>query len=47
MGRVKALQWLDDDSGFASVGQDGTCIMWRLNPDSLDIINGGSGHDRN
>jgi hypothetical protein len=27
---------------------DGSCIMWRLNPDSLDIINEDSGsHDRN
>jgi cilia- and flagella-associated protein 57 len=38
MGRVKAIQWLDDDSGLASVGMDGTCIMWRLHPDSLEMF---------
>jgi WD40 repeat protein len=32
-GKVRCIQWLDDDSGFISGGWDGAVIMWKLHPD--------------
>jgi len=33
-GKVRCIQWLDDDSGFISGGWDGAVIMWKLHPEA-------------
>ena len=38
IGKVKNIQWFDDDSGFASTATDGLALLWRLNPDSLALL---------
>lgn len=39
VNKVRSIAWFDDDSGFVSSGIDGVCLAWKLNPDSLDILN--------
>jgi WD40 repeat protein len=33
IGKVRCVQWLDDDSGFISGGWDGSIYMWKLKED--------------
>ena len=36
-GQVKQISWLNDDSGFISVGKDDRTVnLWRLKPDDED-----------
>lgn len=36
-GQVKQIAWLNDDSGFISVGKDDRLVnLWRLKPDEED-----------
>ena len=39
-GKVRCIQWLDDDSGFISGGWDGAVCMWKLHPDQGNEKNG-------
>jgi WD40 repeat protein len=39
VNKVNSINWFDDDTGFVSTGIDGTCIAWRLNPDSVEVSN--------
>ncbi len=39
-GKVRCIQWLDDDSGFISGGWDGAVCMWKLHPDLGNEKNG-------
>lgn len=39
VNKVRSITWFDDDSGFVSSGIDGVCLAWKLNPDSLQILN--------
>ena len=32
-GKVKCIQWLDDDSGFISAGFDASIFLWKLHND--------------
>jgi len=33
---VKAITWLEDDTGFVSSGKDNLLLFWRLYPGSSD-----------
>jgi WD40 repeat protein len=35
---VKAITWLEDDTGFVSTGKDNMLLFWRLHPGSSDGI---------
>jgi hypothetical protein len=39
VNKVRSISWFDDDSGFVSTGIDGVCLAWRLNQDTLQIMN--------
>jgi WD40 repeat protein len=43
-GKVRCIQWLDDDSGFISGGWDGAVIMWKLHIDQSSGKDGS--HDK-
>ncbi len=35
IGKVKCIQWLDDDSGFISGGYDANIFLWKLHVDPI------------
>jgi chromosome segregation ATPase len=39
-GKVRCIQWLDDDSGFISGGWDGAVCQWNLHPKQADPKDG-------
>ena len=47
-GKVKCIEWTDDDSGFVSAGLDGFVIFWKLHPE-IFAAHGEkrSGHEKN
>jgi len=37
-GKIKCIQWLDDDSGLISAGLDGTIFVWKLHLEYANIV---------
>ena len=36
-GKIRAIQWFEDDTGFVSIGSDGAAIACKLNSDMIAL----------